>query len=194
MNSLDPFIWAILLMALGSALVVLEVFLPSGGFLTLLSAAAFIGAILVAYIYKGPMAGTTLLLASAITVPVITALAFKYWPMTSMGRAFLGELPDGDEVSPADPRRELVGRVGLARSKMLPSGAITIDDQTVDAVSQGMAIDAGQFVVVTDVHGNRVVVRPANDNESAGQEDPDAILARPIEELGLGELDIDPLT
>ena len=43
---------------------------------------------------------------------------------------------------------------------MLPSGAVAFEELTVDAVSEGMAIEAGQKVRVVDVRGNRVVVRP----------------------------------
>lgn len=192
MNALDPIVWSILLMALGCALIVLEVFLPSGGFLSILAAGAFIGAVGIAFYYKGAMTGVTLMFASVVIVPVIAALAFKYWPMTPMGRAFLGELPDEHEVSPSDPRRALIGRVGVARSKMLPAGAVLIDGKLLDAVSQGMAIDPEQFVVVTEVRGNRVVVRPANDDERPAQESPESLLARPIDELGLETFD-DPL-
>jgi membrane-bound serine protease (ClpP class) len=193
MNTLDPFVWSILLMALGCALIVLEVFLPSGGFLTILAAGAFIGSICVAFYYHGPMAGMSLLLVSVVIVPIVAALAFKYWPMTPMGRAFLGEWPDEDAVSPTDPRRALIGRVGVARSKMLPAGAVKIDGRVLDAVSQGMAIDPEQFVVVTEVRGNRVVVRPANDDERPADESPESLLARPIDELGIESLD-DPLS
>ena len=192
MQALDPLAWAILLMAIGCALVVLEVFIPSGGFLAFLSAAAFIGAIVVAFRYRGTTVGMTFLLVSVVSVPILVAVAFKYWPMTPMGRAFLGELPSEEEVAPEDPRRDLIGRVGVARSKMLPSGAVLIDGQLVDAVSQGMAIDPEQYVVITEVRGNRVVVRPANDDERPASESPDHLLSRPIEEMGIESLD-DPL-
>jgi membrane-bound serine protease (ClpP class) len=110
-----------------------------------------------------------------------------------MGKAFLGELPDEDQVAPEDPRRALIGRVGVARSKMLPSGAVEIDGRLVDAISQGMAIDPEQYVVVMEVRGNRVVVRPANDDEHPDRRRADDLLSRPIEELGIESLD-DPLT
>jgi membrane-bound serine protease (ClpP class) len=192
MNTLDPIVWSILLMGIGCALIVLEVFLPSGGFLSILAAAAFFGAIGVAWYYKGAWTGVSLMLVTVIIVPIIAALAFRYWPSTPMGRAFLGELPDEAAVSPGDPRRALIGRVGVARSKMLPAGAVLIDGRLYDAVSQGMAIDPEQYVVVTEVRGNRVVVRPANDDERPERPRGDSLLDRPIEELGIESLD-DPL-
>ena len=75
---------------------------------------------------------------------------------------------------------------------MLPSGAIEVDGQMLDAVSQGMAVDPGQYVVVLEVRGNRVVVRPANDQERPDLGRGEELLSRPIEELGIESLD-DPL-
>jgi membrane-bound ClpP family serine protease len=101
-------------------------------------------------------------------------------------------VPDEQEVAPQDLRRELVGKVGFARSKMLPSGAIEVDGQMYDAVSRGAAIEPGQRIVVTEVKGNRVVVRPASDREQPTRSAPDDVLSRPIDELGIESFD-DPL-
>jgi membrane-bound serine protease (ClpP class) len=125
-------------------------------------------------------------------VPTLVALAFKYWPRTPMGKAFLGELPTDEEVLPEDPRRALLGHVGVARSKMLPSGTVEIDGQMIDAVSQGQAIEPGTYVVVAEVRANRVVVRPAGKDQRPTHHHPSDVLSRPIEELGIDSLE-DPL-
>ena len=109
------------------------------------------------------------MLTTVVLVPTVLVLAFQYWPKTRIGKAFLGELPTDEEVLPDDPRRELLGRVGIARSKMLPSGAVEIDGQMVDAMTQGQSIEPGQYVVVIEVRANRMVVRPAKENERPGR-------------------------
>jgi membrane-bound ClpP family serine protease len=187
--------WAILLLLLGCALVVLEVFIPSGGIISVLSAVAFISSILIASWdgpTTGPATGFTFAAITVLAVPTLVAVAFKYWPKTRMGKAFLGELPREDEVVPEDPRRALIGRVGVARSKMLPSGAVEIGGQMVDAVSQGQAIEPGAYVVVVEVRANRVVVRAAGKDQRPSHPDPKDMLSRPIEELGFDSLE-DPL-
>ena len=85
-----------------------------------------------------------------------------------------------------------MGRVGVARSKMLPSGAVEIDGQMIDAVTQGQAIEPGTYVVVAEVRANRVVVRPAGKDQRPSHQNPNDLLSRPIEELGIESLD-DPL-
>ena len=192
MNALDPLVWSILLMVVGCVVLALEVFIPSGGILSILSAAAFIGSIMIAF-KTGPRTGFAFIATTVVVVPVVVALALKYWPKTPMGKAFIGELPTDVEVLPDDPRRELLGRVGVVRSKMLPSGAVEIEGQIIDAVSRGQAIEPGQYVTVVEVRANRVVVRPARPNERPGTKiTTEDMLSRPIEELGLESLD-DPL-
>jgi membrane-bound serine protease (ClpP class) len=195
MDVIPDIAWAILLLLLGCALVVLEVFIPSGGIISVLAAVAFITSILIAS-WEGPTTGpTTGFVFAAVTVfavPTLIALAFKYWPKTPMGKSFLGELPREDEVIPDDPRRALIGRVGVARSKMLPSGAVEIDGQMIDAVTQGQAIEPGAYVVIVEVRANRVVVRPAGKDQRPSHENPSDVLSRPIDELGIESLD-DPL-
>jgi membrane-bound ClpP family serine protease len=189
---LDPIGWSILLMLAGCLLVVLEVFIPSGGLISVLAAVAFIGSILIAF-QESAATGLVFITATVLAVPTMLALAFKYWPKTPMGKAFLGELPSEEEVAPEDSRRALIGRVGVARSKMLPSGAVEIDGLMIDAVTQGQAIEPGAYVLVVEVRANRVIVRPAGNDQRPGYENPHDLLSRPIEELGIESLE-DPLS
>lgn len=192
MNALDPLVWSILLMVVGCVMLAMEVFVPSGGVLGAMSGAAFVASILIAF-QEGARTGFIFVSTAVVAVPAVLVLAFKYWPKTPFGKAFIGELPTEDEVLPDNTRRELVGRVGVARSKMLPSGAVEIEGQIVDAVSKGQAIEPGTYVTVIEVRANRVVVRAAKEDERPGQQvPPEDLLNRPIEELGIESFD-DPL-
>jgi membrane-bound ClpP family serine protease len=194
-----PYIaWAILLLLVGCALIVLEVFIPSGGIISVLAIVSLIASVIIAFWESpttGPITGLVFAAVAVVAAPAVLGLALKYWPKTRMGKAFLGELPREEEVLPEDPRRALLGRVGVARSKMLPSGAVEVDGQMIDAVTQGQAIEPGAYVVVIEVRANRVVVRPAAQDQrpsnQSSQEIKD-ILSRPIDELGIDSLD-DPL-
>jgi membrane-bound ClpP family serine protease len=194
MNLLNPLGWAIILMVLGCGLLVLEVFVPSGGVLSFLAFAAVIGSMVMAF-QENTTTGLSFMAMAVIAVPIVVGLAFKIWPRTPMGRAILGEPPNEEETRLDDPRRRFVGRVGVAQSLMLPSGAILIDGELVDAVSQGVAIDPGQPVYVVEVKANRVMVRPAkrDEVERAAHLPQDDVLSRPIEDFGLDDLEDEPL-
>jgi len=191
---LAPWAWAILLLLVGLALAVMEVFIPSGGILGFLAACSIIAAVAVGFMDGRPWVGFAVLMTAVFGLPVAVILALHVWPRTPFGRRMLLGAPDDGELLPDSPRQRklkaLIDQVGVAKSKMLPSGAITIDGHTVDAVSEGVAIDAGQRVRVIDVHGNRVVVRPVDD-EPASPADADP-LSRPIDAVGLDPFE-DPL-
>lgn len=192
MNLLDPIGWAIVLLVLGCGLLILEVFIPSGGLLSFFSFVALVASMIVAF-NRSTTTGLSFMAIALLAVPLAIGLGLMLWPKTPMGKAILGELPTEEETRPDDPRRTLVGRVGVAQSLMLPSGAVLIDGRLFDAVSQGIAIDPGQTVVVVEVRGNRVMVRPASsaETQSAAFESDD-VLQRPIEEFGFDSLE-DPL-
>ena len=193
----SPIVWSALLMTLGCTLVILEVFIPSGGILGFLAAASIFLFIALAFYQIGARTGFLFLVVAVIAVPTAVVLAFKYWPETPMGRRILLGLPTKEEITPNDARQRtlqgLVGKWGIAKTAMLPSGAITVDGKTVDAVSQGMPIEADQRVVVSEARGNRVVVRPVRDDESPSENGKsDDVLSQPLDALGLDPLD-DPL-
>ncbi len=191
-NLLTPMGLAILLAVVGCFLVVAEVLLPSGGIIGFFALCAMGASLYYAFRAAGPTGGLSVGLGLVVLAPVLVVGALKILPYTPIGKAILAQAPTADEVRPDDKRHALVGRVGIARSKMLPSGAVEIDGQMIDAVSQGRAIDSGQYVKVVEVRGNRVMVRPADKGQRPGHENPDDLLARPIEELGIDSLE-DPL-
>ncbi len=197
MNLLGSMEWAMVLLVVGCGFLILEVFIPSGGLFGFFAFVAIIASMVMAF-RRDTTTGLSFIAVAMIAVPVAIGVAFKLWPKTPMGRAFLGELPSEEEVKLEDPRRTLVGRVGIAQSLMLPSGSVLIDGHLIDAVSQGIAIDPGDSVVVVEVKANRVMVRPAKPHEveeAAARQNrpPDDLLSRPIEEFGIEGFEDDPL-
>ena len=192
---MDPLIWSIVLMLLGLLLLVAEVFVPSGGVLGFLSIAALVSSIVLAF-YRGVEVGLVFLAVAAVGAPTILFLALQWWPYTPMGRRLLLDIPTSEEVLPDTPLRrtlrEMVGKQGVAKTMMLPSGAVMVDGVTVDALSEGMPIEAGQQVVVVEVRGNEVIVRPYEGEPRGPTAKADDVLSQPIESLGLEPFE-DPL-
>lgn len=186
---MDPLAWSILLLLLGLVLLFLEVFVPSGGVLGFISVASIAVSIGLAFYHRGLEVGLLFLVLAAAAIPSVLMLAFRWWPLTPMGKRLLLDVPTAKDVLPDSPQRrklrELVGHIGEAKTLMLPSGAVVVDGMTVDAVSEGMPIEAGQRVKVIDVHGNRVLVRPAAEGEEPETRATNDVLSQPIESLGL---------
>jgi membrane-bound ClpP family serine protease len=190
---MEMVVWSILLLLLGLGLIFLEIFVPSGGLLSCLSALAIVASLVVAFL-GGIQFGVLMLGITSVVLPTIVALALKWWPHTPIGRLILIQRPKSpDDVLPESEEyrglEELVGRRGKTRSCMMPSGAVRIENRTYDAISEGMPIDAGQWVEVIDVRTHRIVVRPAHGEappspDAAPSED---VLSRPIDSLGIDD-------
>jgi membrane-bound ClpP family serine protease len=156
-------IWAILLLLIGISCLVLEMFIPSGGLLGVMAALSIIAAIVLAFLH-GPLAGLAMTLTVTFMIPIMLAIAVKYWPETPLGRVILLRRPHGaEEVLPQTEAyrtiNSLVGKRGVAKSVMLPSGVVNVDGKTYDAVSNGLPIEPGQKIRVIGVDTQRLVVR-----------------------------------
>ncbi len=191
---MDPIVWTILLMILGLALVVLEIFIPSGGILGFLALCSIIGSVAMAFQYHDAKTGFVFVAIAVVGFPTALAAAFRWWPETSMGRRILLGVPEEEDVLPEhDPRQklhELIGVVGTAKSDMFPGGSVAVEGQSYEAVSEGMPIDKAQAVEVVDVQNNRLVVRPTT--AQPPQEKSDDVLSQPIDTVGLDPFE-DPL-
>jgi membrane-bound ClpP family serine protease len=191
---MSPLYWAILLLAFGLGLIVLEMFVPSGGVIGFISLAAVVTSIIMAFRYS-EYTGIGFMAAAILGTPLLVALLFKWWPNTPLGRRILLTVPDGDDVLPdGDLRKQmkaLVGKLGTAKAMMLPGGPVAVEGHTYDALSEGTAIQAGETVRVVEVRGTRIVVRPAQ-GETPVVRNPDDPLAQSIDKLGLDPYE-DPL-
>jgi len=201
LNAMEPLYRSILLIVIGLVLVGLELFIPSGGILGFLAITSMLaGVVLAFYNYdEQPWIGIVLLTATLVGLPGFLAVLLHFFPNTPVGRLLVLRVPHSEDVLPdRDAQREkdeLVGKQGVAKTKMLPSGVVSIEGISIDAVSEGMPIELGEAVVVVEVSGNLVVVRcaaaaaPATIARSGSESD---LLSKPLEELGLDPLD-DPL-
>ena len=183
-------LWAIVLLLVSLGFLVLETFIPSYGVLGFFAAVSAVGGIALGFV-AGPLEGTILLGASLVVFPMAVYLGLKWWPHTPVGRRVLLPIPAEEDVLPDTPQlrqlKQLVGKLGRAKTVMLPSGPVEIEGRTVDCVSEGMPIEAGQLVKVIEVRGMRVVVRAVEEERTSGNE-PDPRL-RPLDSVDPDELD-----
>jgi membrane-bound serine protease (ClpP class) len=188
---MHPLVVAAILIVLGFLVVGLELFVPSAGLLAILAALLIVGGIVAAFFYT-LTAGAIVLAITCFSLPLIFAAALKIWPNTPIGRRILIGAMTEEDVLPQsdlqDPLKPLIGRRGVAKTKMLPSGIVQIDDRNYDAISDGYAIEPRSHVEVISVRTKRLVVRPVDPNEAPSAH-PDDILSRPIDQLGIDPID-----
>jgi len=161
--------WEEVLLGLaGLVLLVIEVFvLPGFGVAGALGLIAIVASLVLSLV--GPGFTTTFMLMAAGRVVLALLLALlaslvllRFLPRLPFGRRLVLErgLTAADGYASA-PETDLqwLGKRGMATTPLRPAGIADIDGRRVDVVSDGEHIDAGQFIKVTRVDGNRVVVR-----------------------------------
>jgi len=160
---MSPSAWILLLLGAGLAMMVLEVFVPSGGVLGLLAVLALAAGVVTAFVEQGVASGMVVLAAAFLAVPVVLAAAFHWFPATPLGRRVLPPPPRPDEVLPDAGERQrlrgLVGSHGRTLGELVPWGDVQVAGESFEAVSDGGAIAGGVEVDVVGVQGRAVVVR-----------------------------------
>lgn len=158
-------LWGLVLLGAALLLIVVEVFVPSGGLIAIVAAGCAIAGIACLFRYSptwGVMGVLTLLLAG----PTMFAFALKIWPSTPMGRKMMGE-PSPEELEAerlraareAEERRALIGAQGVALTPLRPVGVVEIEGVRIDALAEGGLIPAGARVRVTQADLHQIKVR-----------------------------------
>jgi len=134
------------------AILVLEVFVPSGGVLAVLGG---IGLLVSTYygFQESIFLGIGQILASIIAVP----LMFFY----GLRKMTLNKKLDTEEGFHSDKSGMdyLLNRQGVALTSLRPSGSIIIDGKRFDVVTEGEMIDKDTPVRVSKIEGARIVVK-----------------------------------
>ncbi|MHC4471473.1 MAG: NfeD family protein [Planctomycetota bacterium] len=149
----------IILVLIGFALLVLEVFVPSMGLLTVASLGFLVGAMVMGFRQSSDF-GFALLGVAAVGVPVVLIVSFKVFPKTPLGKHMILSGP-GRHPKPATraESRDLVGKEGVSLSSLRPSGIAEIAGRRIDVVTRGELVEPGVRIEVIESRGNRFVVR-----------------------------------
>jgi membrane-bound serine protease (ClpP class) len=154
----------IFLIALGFLLLVVELFVPSGGILFVLAISGVAVGIVLVFKHD-TTTGLYTLLGVGVAIPLAGSLLMYLWPRTPLGRRlFLPAGPDNTMASlPVNKELEsLKGRFGRTISALRPAGVVDFDGRRVDTITEGMMVEPGQWVRCVDVRAGKVIVRPVD--------------------------------
>lgn len=156
--------WGLLLLAAALLMIVLEVFIPSAGLISVTAGLLAVGGIVCLFMHD-KVWGFAGIVTVLLLGPLILIAGFKIMPATPFGKKLLyGESGRHEPVIPEEALNRLDGLVGVegeALTDLRPVGTARIEGQRLDVRSEIAFVPAGTKVRVTGVEGSTVRVRPA---------------------------------
>lgn len=166
---MDYGLLAVVLLIAGLAVMVLEVFVPSGGVLAIITTITLCLSLTCAYAAWGqrsPMVWWGFCGLLMFLIPTTLIAAFYVLPRTPFGRRALLVAPEAHELVPfheEDARlSQLVGQFGRTMTLMNPGGMVLVAGERLHAFSEGQLIEPGTSVEIVEIRGTRVLVRPGD--------------------------------
>ncbi|WNB93481.1 nodulation protein NfeD [Bacillus sp. NEB1478] len=154
---------SVLLFVIGLVLIFLEIFLP-GGIIGIIGVVSVLTGLILA---GGSLSGILM----AISIAIIVTIIGSYFFIRSFGyNGPLKRLVLFDSTSSEkgylshQERMDLIGKTGRTITPLRPSGTIKIDDELIDAVTEGSYIKNDVDIKIIKVSGGRVVVRLFEEN------------------------------
>jgi membrane-bound serine protease (ClpP class) len=154
---MSAYVLPVVLQLLGLGVIVVEIFVPSFGLLTVLAAGMLLYSLYLVFTTVSVNMGLVFIGVDIFVIPVVLVLAFKALGASSW--SLHKRLSREDGVASQSPDLAAwVGKEGVAVTNLRPSGTVMIGDTRLDAVTDGDYVSSGTPVKVTLVSGNRMVV------------------------------------
>jgi membrane-bound ClpP family serine protease len=152
------FFMPVILQLAGVIIIIAEIFLPSGGLLSLVAAGLFGYSLFIVFHDISTMAGTYFVLADLFIIPIMVVVGLKI--LARSPATLQNTLSSASGVISQSPeQKNFIGGVGRSITDLHPGGTAIISDQRVDVVSRGEYIEKDQDIIVIEVTGNQIIVR-----------------------------------
>ncbi|MHC4268940.1 MAG: NfeD family protein [Planctomycetota bacterium] len=144
----------ITLFIIGLTAITIELFIP-GAIVGICGAGCVIASIVFAYLYVSNFLGHLLLGIGICFIPIFFIVWYKL-----LTKTFAVKASEKGFSSASDKLDDLLSAEGVVITTLRPSGTANIKGKKVDVVSEGEMILKNTKIKVTNVKGNRIVVKP----------------------------------
>ena len=144
-----------------AALIIAEVFVPSGGLISIFALACLVGGVAI-FFREGRTYGWIGIAIAVVMVPSVLVVAYKIFPKTRFGKSVTLTPPkreQGDAVPDTPELKELLGAEGVVLTPLRPVGMCELSGQRVECVAESGYVDKGKKVKVIEVESTQVTVR-----------------------------------
>ncbi len=159
-------VFAIFLYFACAVLIIAEVFVPSGGLISLCALACLIGGTLI-FFQHSATAGWIGVGIAFVMIPGVLIFTYKIFPKTRFGKSVTLTPPErqqGDAIPDTSELKEMLGEVGVVLTPLRPVGMCDFSGQRVECVAEGGYIDKDKKVKVIDVESTQLTVRMIEDS------------------------------
>jgi membrane-bound ClpP family serine protease len=148
----------VVLQLAGVVVIIAEIFLPSGGLLSVVALGLFGYSLFIVFHDISTVAGTYFVLADLFVIPILVLVGLK---ILARSPATLRETLSSEKgvVSQAPELKDFMDCEGKSVTALHPGGMAMINDKRLDVVSRGEYIEKDKDIVVIEVTGNQIIVR-----------------------------------
>ena len=154
-------VFAVFLYFACAALIAAEVFVPSGGLISICAFACLMGGILIFFRHSAT-AGWIGVGVALVMIPSLLVFAYKVFPKTRFGKSVTLTPPKrdrGDAIADTRELKELLGAVGVVLTPLRPVGACDFSGRRVECVAESGYVNKDEKVKVIRVQGTQLTVR-----------------------------------
>ena len=154
-------LFAVFLYFVCAVLLITEVFVPSGGLISILALACLIGGLTI-FFNRSTMAGWIGIVVALVMIPIVLIGAYRLFPKTRFGKSVTLEPParrQGDAIPDTDTLKTLLGDEGVVITPLRPVGMCDFSGRRIECVAEGGYIEKNTRVKVIKVEGTQLTVR-----------------------------------
>ena len=154
-------VFAIFLYFACAVLIIAEVFVPSGGLISLCALACLVGGAVI-FFQHSATAGWIGIGIAFVMIPGILIFAYKVFPKTRFGKSVTLAPPErqqGDAIPDTSELKEMLGEVGVVLTPLRPVGMCDFAGQRIECVAEGGFVDKDKKVKVINVESTQLTVR-----------------------------------
>jgi len=159
-------VFAVFLYLACAVLIIAEVFVPSGGLISVCALACLAGGIAI-FFHHSLIAGWIGVGIAVIMIPIVLIFAYKIFPKTRFGKSVTlapPQRPKGDAVPDTDKLKELIGAEGVVVTTLRPVGMCDFSGRRVECVAESGFVEKGEKIKVIKVASTQVTVRIIEEN------------------------------
>jgi membrane-bound ClpP family serine protease len=154
-------VFAVFLYFACAVLIIAEVFVPSGGLISIMALLCVIGGVVIFFNHSS-IAGWIGVVIAIVMIPSVLVLAYRVFPKTRFGRNVTLEPPrrqQGDAIPDTPELQKMLGAVGIVLTPLRPVGTCDFSGQRVECVAESGYVKKGNKVKVIKAESTQITVR-----------------------------------